>query len=149
MYNKRCTCASHEIDFDVKWCYLNRIHMATRQSFPSLHSFPIDKVRYDLIGNHRCPGIMTDAKWSLQASLLQNDSGLQQLICLFQLVSVRATIHQRYDSLVPLWAGTIKLDEWGRSAIQGLPYEPFFPSSPSSLVPFNGHLIWLTNLQGI
>lgn len=53
---------------------------------------------------------MTDAKWSLQASLPQNDSGPQQLICPFQLVSVRATIHRRYDSLVPLWAGTIKLD---------------------------------------
>lgn len=45
--------------------------------------------------------------------------------------------------------GTIMLDGLGRSSSQGLPYEPVFPASSSSLVPFNRHLILLTNLQGI
>ncbi|KAI4830102.1 hypothetical protein KUCAC02_001755, partial [Chaenocephalus aceratus] len=49
------------------------------------------------------------------------------------LVSIPATIHHSYDSPVPQWAGTIKLDGCGSNARQGLPYEPLFPASSSSL----------------
>ena len=77
--------------------------------------------------------------------------GIQELICLFQCFSRVLSCNNTSQLWLPgaRWAGTIKLDGCGSDASQELQYEPLYPASSYSLVPFNGHLIWLTNLQGI